>query len=527
MRRRRIIAAAAAGLVASGAIAAGIEFAGADGAASLPTTTPIKHVVVLFDENISFDHYFGTYPHATNPAGESQFTAAPDTPTINGLTQNLLTNNPNAANPTRFDPQDLSSLVTCDNNHNYSPEQKAFYGGLMDQFVANTTGSGCSPANEVMDYYDGNTVTGLWNLAQHFSMSDNSFGTGFGPSTPGALELVSGNTTGIVDDSGNPIATAAGVDNNTAYANQYPFPDFDGCTSASASNYAASFATSGANQHKNIGDLMNSAGVSWGWFQGGFTPTSRLAPTATFPDGQPVCASAHNNIAHVSQTDYDAHHNPFAYYRSTANPLHLPPSSITAVGSTDQANHQYDLSTFDQALAQGVLPAVSFLKASHYQDGHAGYSDPIDEQKFIVDEVNAIEASPFWSSTAIVIAYDDSDGWYDHAMATITQGSDGPSDQLGANGWCGLSPIRSLHSRLQQFLPGRVCDTARACVRPFAHGAVSPGSADASTRWPNSSCLPIPSPSLPARRTRPPPRRNGSRNSIERLHSYDLSFISR
>ncbi len=48
------------------------------------TTTPIRHVVIIFDENISFDHYFGTYPHAANPPGEPQFHAAPGTPTVNG-----------------------------------------------------------------------------------------------------------------------------------------------------------------------------------------------------------------------------------------------------------------------------------------------------------------------------------------------------------------------------------------------------------------------------------------------------------
>ena len=60
------------------------------------------------------------------------------------------------------------------------------------------------------------------------------------------------------------------------------------------------------------------------------------------------------------------------------------------------------------------MPAVSFLKAAEYQDGHPGYSDPLDEQNFLVNTINQIEQSKFWSSTAIVITYDDSDGWYDH-----------------------------------------------------------------------------------------------------------------
>src|ERR1039458_5004576 len=68
------------------------------------TATPIKHVVVIFQENVSFDHYFGTYPSATNPHGEPYFKAFAGTPDINGLTNTLLTNNPNlnAANGTEM-----------------------------------------------------------------------------------------------------------------------------------------------------------------------------------------------------------------------------------------------------------------------------------------------------------------------------------------------------------------------------------------------------------------------------------------
>ncbi len=74
------------------------------------------------------------------------------------------------------------------------------------------------------------------------------------------------------------------------------------------------------------------------------------------------------------------------------------------------------------------MPAVSFLKAPEYQDGHAGYSDPIDEQHFLVSEINAIQKSKFWATTAIVIAYDDSDGWYDHVASPVKNASDDPAN---------------------------------------------------------------------------------------------------
>ena len=124
--------------------------------------------------------------------------------------------------------------------------------------------------------------------------------------------------------------------------------------------------------------------MTWGWFQGGFAPTRRDRQR-----NYAVCGATHTNIGGASVVDYSPHHNPFEYYASTSNPHHLPPISVAKIGQTDQANHEYDLSDFDQALNKGVLPAVSFLKAGEYQDGHAGYSDPIDEQHFLVNEINA------------------------------------------------------------------------------------------------------------------------------------------
>src|SRR5580693_9831714 len=86
------------------------------------TRTPIKHLVVLFDENESFDHYFGTYPFAANTDG-SKFYAKRGTPRVNGLTTSLLKHNPNSYNPERLS---YEQALTCDQNHGYLPEQQAF-----------------------------------------------------------------------------------------------------------------------------------------------------------------------------------------------------------------------------------------------------------------------------------------------------------------------------------------------------------------------------------------------------------------
>jgi phospholipase C len=204
------IGAAVLGISVSSASSGSSDPASVAATAAVPTTTPIKHVVVLFDENISFDHYFGTYPFATNPPGEPAFHALPNTPTVNGLSHTLLTANPNVNDPERLD---RSQALTCDMNHGYTAEESAFDGGLMDKFVQDTTGSGCTQSNSpdsgnygpngiVTDYYDGNTVTGLWNLAQHFTLNDNSHDTQFGPSSPGAINVISGNTHGAVAEGG-------------------------------------------------------------------------------------------------------------------------------------------------------------------------------------------------------------------------------------------------------------------------------------------------------------------------------------
>jgi phospholipase C len=381
------------------------------------TATSIKHLVVIFQENVSYDHYFGTYPNA------SKFNTDPNTPSANGLTAALLNNNPNGnytVNPFQLD---ISEAVTCDMNHDYLAEQKAYHGGLVDKFVEFTgsNDSGCDP-KQVMGHYDGNTVTALWNYAQHFSMSDNSFGTTFGPSTVGAINLISGQTHGAIL-SNNIVSGGDDIVNGTLIDD--PDPKFDDCSKAQIMM-----------QGKNIGDLLNAKEITWGWFQGGFKPTRMT------PGGKAICSSTHNNTANVHQKDYSAHHEPFQYYKSTANPHHFPPSSIAMIGKTDKANHQYDLSDFWNAVAKDNMSSVSFLKAPRYQDGHANYSDPIDEQTFLVNTINKLQERPEWNSTAVIIAYDDSGGWYDHMMPPIVSQSNDPTHDalLGYTGLCGHAP---------------------------------------------------------------------------------------
>jgi phospholipase C len=440
-----------------------------------PTTSAqvIKHVVVIFDENISFDHYFGTYPNASNLAGETKFTAAAGTPTnINNYISNpsLLTSNPNLssknlnsatnsvpANPFRLAP---GQAATGDQDHNYGPEQTAFDGGNMDMFplsvgtadaaalLTETNATGIAGTTALtMGYFDGNTVTALWNYAQHYALNDHSFGSTFGASTQGALNLISGQTNGVASYTMSAASgvTADGQGGYTLIGDEDPAGDV--CSSSSAVVSMSTAATSATAVNKNIGDLLNIAGVSWGMFSGGFNlsitntngTTGCLAGEATGSRA----SGAVNIPGNPLKSDYIPHHEPFQYYTGTANPTHIRPASNAVIGTAADtgagtANHQYDILDFATVLAGtggATLPAVSFLKAPGFQDAHAGYSDPLDEQTFIVNTINAIESSSYWPSTAIIIAYDDSDGWYDH-LTDFVNGSATAADSLNGAGVC-------------------------------------------------------------------------------------------
>jgi phospholipase C len=271
------------------------------------TATPIKHLIVMFQENVSFDHYFATYPNAMNLTGETPFVAKRHTPVVNGLVTpldvnhgfqplagvNLLNNNPNGnpaapgngktngadgSNPIRLSP---AQALTADQGHNESPEESAYDNGKMDGFPAWVGTAGPPPAGIgkglVMGYYDGNTTTALWNYAQNFAMNDNHFSTQFGPSTPGAVNLISGQTNGIaatknvLDGSGALLHSTHEAFGDAAHlaSNLTEIGDGDPLGDV-CSNPALDQVTMAG---RNIGDLLNAKGISWGSFMGGFDLT--------------------------------------------------------------------------------------------------------------------------------------------------------------------------------------------------------------------------------------------------------------
>jgi phospholipase C len=431
---------AAVAIVVASTIAGAREAGSRDQGIVPSPAAVVRHVVVIFQENVSFDHYFATYPHAANLPGERVFTPLPDTAAVEGLSGALLTANPNftnpangadAANPYRLSP---SQAATADQDHSYTQEQIAYDHGKMDLFPA-TVGQFVAPDGSLatgtskslnLAYFDGNTVTAIWNYAQRFAMSDHFFQTTFGPSVVGALNLVSGQTNGVtqIKNGASPnVLIDGGAGSYTVLGDVDPIGDL--CSSSKRIQV-----TMGG---RNIGDLLNAANVSWGWFEEGFDVT------AVNPNGTTGCARSHvSRVTGLSSNDYIAHHEPFQYYPSTANLTHARPTSVAMIGKRgDAANHQYDLKDFFAAADAGNVPSVVFLKPPAYQNGHAGYSDPIDEQEFLVRVLNDLQQRPEWPSTVVLLTWDDSDGWYDHLMGPIVNGSVGPVDALDGDGVCG------------------------------------------------------------------------------------------
>ncbi len=412
------------------------------------TASPIEHLVVIFQENVSFDHYFATYPVALNPSDEPPFHAVDDTPSVNGLGTLidgqpqgvLLTQNPNANNPANGSSAinpfrlDRSQASTCDQDHNYGDEQKAFDQGLMDAFPASTGSGNCGGYDYgkgvglVLGYFDGNTVTALWNYAQNFAMNDNSYGTTFGPSTPGLLNLVAGNTfpampsaasTKVVPNNAGPGTLVGDLD-----------PAGDVCSGTPTVSIGG----------KNIGDLLNAQGVTWGGFMGGFDLTVKN------PDGSTGChrqSPATRPMAARPTTTFRITHSSNTSRRQQTRTMcgrirrEISGHRTTAAQITNTI-----FTIFSTRSRSATCPRSAFSKPIAAGDGHAGYSDPLLEQSImLVPTINAIMRSPFWKSTAIIVMYDDSDGWYDHQMSPIVNLFGGPEQRLagkwGSAEWIG------------------------------------------------------------------------------------------
>ena len=353
----------------------------------------LNHIVVIYQENWSFDSLYGKFPGANglgNAAGTSPQVDKDGEPFVT-LPQPLNTSfNPAVPDP-RFpadlpvQPFDTTQFVgpnqqTGDLVHRFYQEQYQIDGGTMDQFVAWSDAAGL-----VMSYYDATNMP-EGKLAQQFTLMDNFFHSAFGgsflnhqflicacvPTWPDAPESIVAqlDANGMMVKDGQ--VTPDGFAVNTSYSVNMPHP-----ASATALLPTQSAAT--------IGDRLSEKGVSWAWYSGGWN-------TAVLGHPDPL---------------FQAHHQPFAYYANYAD------------GTSGRTDHLRDELDFYTDVATGRLPAVSFVKPLGPDNEHPGYATLQNGQLHVADLISAIQSSPAWDDTAIIITYDEHGGRWDHVPPPV------------------------------------------------------------------------------------------------------------
>ena len=440
----------------------------------------IKYVFVLFQENRSFDFHFGTYPGArglfsqsaaqtpgfvqpivltngtvgtispflipqsvTNFKGDTVLLYPEDTDSVNhshaGIDAKLHLNVSNVAQNDRYavTEEGLSGTLSADGKTytGPAPTEKQVQKGEL-----------------VVSHVDCNTVPFLWNYADRFTLFDNFFDTVIGPSTPNAIAMISGQsgmtqwvkhpelglnyvtTNAQLPVVGDPQPYWGSALDPTPADEKQPVDNPGGVSSNPASNltFASLPLSFMGDQIENItgsdlnpafdlldvqGDIKKIAGdhnkpVKWGWFQEGYNHE----PT--------------DPIGVITNYDYIAHHNGPQYFGYEANNLGETHSHLKGLGDFYTAINNNALpwqggvfyvrggyGNLDGLIPRSPSPAVE--GAFPGNDDHPGYSDAQISEALLADSINAIANSKYWSQSAIIITYDESDGLYDHTQPVI------------------------------------------------------------------------------------------------------------
>ncbi len=367
----------------------------ASAAAAPGGANPINHLIVIYQENWSFDSLYGPFPGAHGPAGAS--TIAQTNPS--GQLYSVLpqpwnsTLKPPGPDP-RFpatlpvQPFDLGPYVSADQKIGDLPsgfyqEQAQIDGGKMDQFVAHSPAAGL-----VMGYYNATNLP-EGQLAQQYTLADNFFHAAFGTSFLNHMWLVCACTPVWPDaPAGKHIqldaqgqlvkdgaVTPDGYAVNTSYTVNTPHP-------ASITDTAQLLPLQ---TMPTIGDRLSAAGLSWAWYSGGWNDALAGHPDPLF----------------------QFHHQPFNYFANYAD------------GTAAKAAHLKDEQDFRRALSTNDLPSVSFIKAIGADNEHPGYADLVRGQQHVADLVQAVQQSPYWADSAIIITYDENGGFWDHVAPPV------------------------------------------------------------------------------------------------------------
>jgi phospholipase C len=374
--------------------------------------TKINHFVILFMENHSFDNLFGEFPGAEGLSGLDP--SAPNVAQVDDNGQPFDTlpipvqSDGEPVDP-RFDkplpnrPFIMEDFVPPDAIppdlvHDHYAEQMQINGGKMNRFAAVSTAKGI-----VMGHYHTMNLAVAqeamkWTVCDHFHHA--AFGGSFFnhqwliaaqspvfPNAPASLVTqLDANTGAVIGKEKKVMPDGFAV--NTVYSVNSPHPWFG----TKAEELLPS------QTHGTIGDRLSDKYLDWGWFSGGWNDAN-AASDAGFvvadgkapPDAPPVVLSK-----------FQYHHQPFVYFAKYAD------------GTPGRAQHLKDEQDFLAAAAAGQLPAVSFVKPAGIDNEHAGYATIADGDAHLLNLIRAVQKSPNWKDTAIIVTYDEHGGWWDH-----------------------------------------------------------------------------------------------------------------
>jgi phospholipase C len=445
----------------------------------------IHHFVVIYQENWSFDALYGSFPGANGIAnasatslsqidrlGGAPYTSQLGQPFDLSVKGPALTTPPqpinNNVSPSVIDsrfpagldtlhPYDLGNVLspadkTGDIVHRFFQEQSQINHGAQNGYLTWSDNPGLD-----MSYFNATNLP-EGQLAQQYTMDDNFFHAAFGgsflnhqflvsaaapvyPNAPSSLQATVDangqlvlNPNGTIKHDGN--VTAAGSasfgDPGQTYNNTYAIntifspnlvPDFFGpVTPSNAFKLLPSINDSNPNSpnyQPNIGDSLDKADISWKWYSGGWD--NALAASPSNP-------SNHNAVPSPDPADpnFQWHHQPLAYYDNFAP--WLPNGQRNPLS----AAHLQDETNFFSDLSNGDLPAVSFIKPIGENNEHPGYADVLQGQQHVADIVHAIQNSPDWAHTAIIITYDENGGRWDHVSPPDANGIWGDGTRVPA-----------------------------------------------------------------------------------------------
>ena len=454
------------------------------------TLNQINHFVVIYQENWSFDSLYGNFPGANGIANTFDQNGNFLNTQVDRSTGQPISNSGSTFNPAySYDPSPLNnppqpldasykpdpqfpaglntlqpynlskyispSDKTGDVVHRFWQEQSQIDGGKQDKFVTWSDNPGLA-----MSYFDATNLP-EGQLAQQYTMDDNFFHASYGgsflnhqflvsaaapvyPNAPSSLQPVLDANGQLALDANGKIIQDGKITPIGAPFQSAPGQTFDQ-NYAVNTIYSANLAPAGSDPKSNgllpsqndsnpidstrpyiptIGDSLDSAGVSWKWYSGGWDAALASSPTNPANGGQtPPNAPVDPN--------FQWHHQPLAYYDNFA-PWVKDPNTGQMVQNPLSAAHLQDENNFFTDLSGGNLPAVSFIKPIGENNEHPGYADLLTGQQHVADIVHAVQSSPDWAHTAIIITYDENGGRWDHVAPPNTNAGWGDGTRVPA-----------------------------------------------------------------------------------------------